>query len=59
MNWLSDIRIAKEPPKAAPDDTPMICGPTSGLQKNPLQRGTSHGKPCAGKPGNQDAGHTD
>ena len=28
-------RIAAQPPNAAPDEMPRICGPTSGLRKAP------------------------
>jgi hypothetical protein len=34
-NRPSKNRIATAPPNPAPEETPMICGPTRGLRKTP------------------------
>src|SRR3954452_20627573 len=42
---LSNSRIAQAPPKAAPDETPMICESTSGLRKTPCNAAPATARP--------------
>ena len=46
MATLPNRRIASAPPKAAPDDTPMICGPTSGLRNTPWSEAPAIASPA-------------
>src|SRR5689334_17324464 len=43
---LSNSRIAQAPPKAAPDETPMICESTSGLRKTPCNAAPATARPA-------------
>ena len=45
-NRLSESKMPRAPPNAAPDDTPIICGPTSGLRKIPCKAAPATARPA-------------
>lgn len=43
-------KMAKAPPSAAPDETPIICGPTNGLRKIPCKAAPATANPAPAVP---------